>query len=246
MNRRQLLKNTATLVAASLTLKMEGENAMADNGKIRALVVTGGHGFEREPFFAMFKGHEGITYQSVEHPNAHDWFKPEAAGQFDVIVLYDMWQDITDAAKAHFINLLKQGKGLVALHHALAGYQTWNEYATIIGGKFRLQKGSEKPSTFKHGVKFTVHVADSSHPVTKGLKDFEMVDETYGDFDVRPHVKPLLTTDEPTSGKTIGWAHTYGKSRVVYVQLGHDHTAYDNPNYRRLVAQAIRWVGASG
>jgi hypothetical protein len=220
---------------------------MAENEKIRVLVVTGGHGFEREPFFAMFKSDEGIAHQSVEHPKAHDFFKSEATSQFDVVVLYDMWQDIADEAKANFVNLLKQGKGVVALHHALGGYPEWDEYVNIIGGKFRLTKsvenGVEKPpSGFKHGVKFTVHVADANHPVTKGLKDFEIVDETYNHFDVSPQVKPLLTTDEPTSQKTIGWAHTYGKSRIVYVQLGHNHTAYENPNYRRLVAQAIRWV----
>jgi type 1 glutamine amidotransferase len=28
----------------------------------------------------------------------------------------------------------------------------------------------------------------------------------------------------------------------VYLQLGHDHWAYENPNYRELVARAIRWV----
>jgi len=55
-------------------------------------------------------------------------------------------------------------------------------------------------------------------------------------------VTPLLTTDEPTSTKTIGWAHTYGKSRVAYLELGHDHLAYENPSYQRLLAQAIRWT----
>ncbi|MCS6861282.1 MAG: ThuA domain-containing protein [Abditibacteriales bacterium] len=222
---------------------------MAENGKIRVLVVTGGHGFEREPFLALFKSIEDITFREVEHPKAHDLFKPDAAKQYDVLVLYDMWGNITDEAKANFVSLLKQGKGVVALHHALAGYPAWDEYARIIGGKFRLQKsvegGVEKPaSTFKHGVRFTVKIADPNHPVTKGMKDFEIVDETYGNFDVSPNVKPLLTTDEPTSGKTIGWCHTYGKSRVVYIQLGHDHTAYENPHYRRLVAQAIRYASA--
>lgn len=215
----------------------------AQEAKIRVLVVTGGHAFEREPFFTLFQGYPDIEYREVQHPKAHDLFKPEAARDYDVLVLYDMWQEIGEEAKANFVALLKQGKGVVALHHSLAGYQDWEEYARIIGGRFRLQKRGEKPpSTFKHGVKFTVHIADPEHPVTRGLKDFEIVDETYGDFEVDPQVKPLLTTDEPSSGKVIGWCHTYGKSRIVYIQLGHDHTAYENPNYRRLVVQAIRWV----
>jgi type 1 glutamine amidotransferase len=245
---------TTTLIIAALLLTAwfpiqtgGEEKAMPENDKIRVLVVTGGHDFEREPFFALFQGYDDITYQAVEHPKAHDLFKPDAANQYDVLVLYDMWQDISDEAKANFVNLLQQGKGLVALHHCLASYQSWDEYAKAIGGKFYLQKqvegGVEKPaSTFQHGVRFTVHVADPNHPVTSGVKDFEIVDETYGHFEVLPQVKPLLTTDEPSSGKTIGWTNTYGQSRVVYLELGHDHTAYENPNFRQLVAQAIRWT----
>lgn len=219
----------------------------SESQKIRVLIITGGHDFEREPFFNLFKSLETISFQEAQHPEAYDFFRPEKANQYDVIVLYDMGQDISEEAKKNFINLLKKGKGLVALHHSLASYQNWEEYSKILGGKFYLQghrvKGVEKPpSSFKHGVRFTVHIADPNHPVTRGLKDFEILDETYGNFEVNPKVKVLLTTDEPSSGRIIGWANTYGKARIVYLQLGHDHTAYENPHYRRLILQAIRWV----
>ncbi len=212
---------------------------------LRVLLITGGHGFEREPFFAMWKSFDDFEVKPVEHPNAHALFKPEAARNYDVIALYDMWQPITDEAKQDFVNLLKAGKGLVALHHSLVGYQEWDEYAKLIGGKYHLKPRGDKPaSTFKHDVKFTVRLADANHPVTRGLKDFEILDETYSNVAVNANVKPLLTTDEPTSTKTIAWTHTYGKSKVAYLQLGHGPTAYENPNYRRLVAQAVRWAGA--
>lgn len=218
--------------------------------KIRVLIITGGHDFEREPFFNLFKSLETLSFQEAQHPGAYDFFQPEKANQYDVIVLYDMWQDISEEEKKNFINLLKKGKGLVALHHSLASHQNWEEYSKIIGGKFYLQghrvNGVEKPpSSFKHGVRFTVHIADPHHPVTRGLKDFEILDETYGNFEVNPKVKVLLTTDEPSSGRVIGWANTYGKARIVYLQLGHDHTAYENPYYRRLILQAIYWAAGS-
>jgi len=34
----------------------------------------------------------------------------------------------------------------------------------------------------------------------------------------------------------------YGPARVVYLQSGHDHFAYENPNYQKLVRQAIWWA----
>ncbi len=216
-------------------------------GKIRVVIVTGGHDFEKEPFFQMFKDNPEISFQSVEHPNAHAVLKAEAAKSYDVLLFYDMHQEISDEAKADFLDRLKEGKGLVVLHHAIADYQKWPEYARIIGARYYLQKevvdGVQKArSVYEHGVRFKVHVADENHPVTHGVKDFEVHDETYNLFDVYPEVHPLLTTDEPKSNKVIGWAKAYGLARVVYLQGGHDHFAYENPNFRKILQQAIRWT----
>ena len=154
---------------------------------------------------------------------------------------------ITDEAKRDFVERLKEGKGLVVLHHAIASYQEWPEYRKVIGARYYLKKmvvdGVEKPrSAFKHDMHFKIHVADLEHPVTRGVQDFDMHDETYKWFDVASECHPLLTTDEPESNKVIGWTKTYEKARVVYLQSGHDHFAYENPNFQQLLRQAIRWA----
>jgi len=219
----------------------------ADTPKLRVLVVTGGHDFEREAFFDVFKSIPDITFIEAQHPKAHEYFTPARSGEYDVVLLYDLWQDISKEARADFENLIKSGKGLVATHHCIASYQDWPEYARMIGGKYYLQpykeNGQDKPaSTYKHDVDVKVHVVDPKHPVTKGLADFDIHDETYGFFSVIPGMTPLLTTAEPTSSPTIAWCHTYGKARVVYLELGHDHLSYVNPNYRKLIRQSILWV----
>lgn len=248
------MKLSHALMVAAFLLPMvfpaglpAAEATLSQPGRIRVLVVTGGHGFEKPQFFQMFKDNPDITYEAVEHPNAHAKWRPEAAKSYDVMVLYDMWQPISEEAKADLLALLAAGKGLVVLHHAIASYQEWPEYAKIIGAKYYLAKtvvdGVEKPrSAYKHDVQFTIGIAPAPHPVTAGLKDFEIHDETYKWFDVARDVTPLLTATEPESGPVIGWAKTYAAARVVYIQLGHDHFAYENPAYRQLLRQAIRWT----
>ena len=218
-----------------------------DASKLRVLVIYGGHSFETNEFFQVFCNNPEITFSTAHYPQAQTMFKPAAASSYDVLVFYDMWQDISDEAKSDLVNLIKGGKPLVALHHCLGSFQKWNEYANIIGGRYHEQKwnehGAEKPaSTYKHDVDFTVHVVEPSHPVTKGLTDFAIHDETYGRIEVRPGSQVLLTTDEPTASHALAWAKTYGQARVVYLQLGHDHQAYQNPSYQQLLKQAIRWV----
>jgi uncharacterized protein len=226
---------------------LAADSAQKPAGKTRVLVVTGGHAFEKEQFFKLFKDNPDITFQAVEHPNAHALLTAEAARQWDVLVMYDFNQKISDEAKADFVARLKEGKGLVVLHHAIAAYPAWPEYWKIIGAHYYLAATNiagvaKARSAWKEGMHFRIHIADPKHPVTRGMQDFDTHDETYKLFDVSDECHPLLTTDEPLSNKVIAWAKTYKGARVVYIQSGHDHFAYENPNYQQLLRQAIQWV----
>ena len=214
---------------------------------VHALIVTGGHDFERQPFFAVWDSFEGVKYREVTHPEANDWYAPEQAASYDVLVLYDLNESITDAQKANLLALLEKGKGLVVLHHALADYQNWAEFEKIVGGRYHLapwtKDGQPQPaSTFREGVDIKVRVADAEHPITQGVTDITIHDEVYGLYTVLPGVHPLLTTDHPDSTPIIGWTNTYGRSRVAYLQLGHGRAAYENASYRRLLRQAVLWA----
>jgi uncharacterized protein len=215
--------------------------------KIKVLLITGGHGFEQEAFFQVFKDNPEIVLTTAEHSQTDaDAFERSDLLNFDVVVLYDMRKSITDAQSAKFLSLFDKGTGLVVLHHALVSYQHWPEYEKIIGGKYPEADGKSGVVTpevgYKHDEEVPIIIVAKDHPVTAGLKDFTIHDEIYWGFHVQPDVVPLITTTHPKSGKPLAWCHTQGKSRVVYLQLGHDHQAYENPNYRKLVANSVRWT----
>jgi hypothetical protein len=242
------MKILRALWLSLVVLSIASPGFAADSiGKIRVLLITGGHDFEQPQFFKLFNESPEITVRIAEHPHAHELLRPESATNYDVLVAYDMYQEISETAKGDLVNWLKQGKGLVVLHHAIASYQAWPEYSRIIGAHYYLEKsvvnGVQKPrSTYQHAVHFRVHVVDPTHPVTKGIEDFDIYDETYNLFDVTREVHPLLTTEEALSNRIIAWAKNYGSARVVYLQSGHDHFAYENPNYQRILKQALLWV----
>jgi hypothetical protein len=208
----------------------------------RILIVTGGHDFDREAFFQMFDEMESVSYQELKHPEANLQLGQMDPKTFDAVVFYDMPRTISAAEKESYHQLLKLGKGLLFLHHSLASYQDWEEYKTIVGGKYHEEKDSPRSSTYRHDVTFPVMIKDPAHAITKGVADFIILDEVYGNTEVLPGVKVLLTTNHPESSAIIGWTHTKEKSRIVYIQPGHDKHSWTNPNYQQMIRQAIEFV----
>ncbi len=206
------------------------------------LIVTGGHGFEKEPFFKMFDELD-VTWKHVVQPRGNELIEADSLDAYDALVFYDMYDEITPDQKKAWLAALDNGKGIVFMHHSLANFQNWAEFENIMGGKYVKNTDSVKDlSTYKHDVEVSVHVVDPTHPVTKGMSDFELFDEVYGNFRVNADVTPLLTTNHPESSKTIAWTHKVGNSKIVYLQPGHDHHSYEDTNFRKLVIQAIDYV----
>jgi hypothetical protein len=85
---------------------------------IKVVVVTGGHDFDHDPFFTLFQGQPGIQYVEAVQKDSSELFEDISKWDYDVIVLYNMTQDISDVRKRNFKALLDRGVGLVALHHA--------------------------------------------------------------------------------------------------------------------------------
>jgi hypothetical protein len=219
-------------------------SALAADADIKVLLITGGHGFEKDAFLRVFKETPGIEFTHAEQgKDSATAYERGDLLKHDVVVLYDMPKNITDAQKAAFLSMFDRGIGLVVTHHALASFQKWPDYERIIGGRYPETADANGPAGgYEHDVEVPVVVVAKAHPITAGIKDFTIHDEIYWNFRVGAEVTPLLTTTHPKSGKPLAWTRTEGKSRVVYLQLGHDHAAYENPNYRRLVAQSIQWV----
>ena len=215
--------------------------------RLKVVVVTGGHGFEHDPFFEMFGGMETVQCVEAAQKDHSELFEDISGWDYDVMVFYNMTQNISPKRRKNFIKLLGRGVGVVALHHTMGAYQQWPEFKKIIGTKYYLNETVEDGVThgkgsFLHDVDMTVRVTNKNHPITKGMQDFTIHDETYKNcwFDEKNQV--LLTTDHTTSDETIGWVRRYRKAKVCTIQLGHDSKAYANSNYPQLVERAILWT----
>jgi type 1 glutamine amidotransferase len=239
---RAVVLAVVLFLLATLASSCVGPFARRPKGPIKAVVVTGGHAFEHDPFFAVFDEMEDVEYTEFVLKDQSEIFEDISDWDYDVIVLYSMTQKISEKRRENLVKLLDDGVGFFAMHHNMCSFQEWPEYREIIGTRYYTQAVGDQPKcTYLHDIDFKVAIADKKHPITRGMSDFEIHDETYKNcaFEADNHV--LLTTDHPTSDKTIMWTRKYGKARVCTIQLGHDSKAYENPNYRMLLDRAVRW-----
>jgi uncharacterized protein len=253
---------------------------------LKVLLAVRGHPFDRNAFDAIFQAMDGITATMVDQPAAAQLMNPGAMAGYDALVLYDMpgldfmvetdkpaYVDPGPRLREGFRALLEQGKGVVALHHALAGWPAWPEYAEWLGGRYlykpeRLRGRDCLDSGYVHDVKYNARVL-APHPVTAGLPaSFPMNDELYMAEIFTDEVMPLLASDapftrehfysttlalggrmyeregwnHPPTSNLIGWTKRAINSPLVYLQPGDGLATYENPHYRRLIENAIRWV----
>ena len=220
----------------------------AKGEKIRVLLTVGGHGYEEAPFYAMWDALPGVKWTKIELPKQAGLLKPGLEKDYDVIAMYDMCPGIQPEQQEAFAALLKKGIGVVSMHHNLGAHQKWEEFRKIIGGKFCTSENvidgdKVKQATWDHDQDVKVTVVDKEHPITKGIENFQIHDETYGGCWICPKVRVLLKTDYPKNKPgQLAWVTKYGNSPVAYIMLGHDSQAWKNPNYPKLLLQAIQWA----
>jgi len=240
------------LAAAAALMTSTAASAAPPGAKLRVLLTFGGHDFQEQEFFAMWDALPGVTYTKAPLPQSADLFKPGLEQSYDVIVCYDMNKELTPAQQQGFLALLDRGIGLVSLHHNLCSHQDWPEYRKIIGGQYLfnpLDAGGKRygPSSYNEsGEPVNLTIADRDHPITRGLADFVIRDETYNNYFVEPDVHVLLTTNSPKNNHEVAWTHEYGKSHVFYLQFGHGPGAWKNPVYTEILTRGIRWAARKG
>lgn len=209
---------------------------------VRVLVVTGGHTYETS-FYKLLEGHNEI--QATVDPHPMPYRRGDMRPSYDVLLLYDSMQEISEEEQRNLTQFLESGKGLVVLHHALVDYSDWKWwYEEVVGARWL--KHQAKPlrwkTTWKHDTDITA-VPVKQHPVLEGVGTFTVNDETYKGMAFAPGIEVLMETDHPDSDRALVWISPFAKSRVISIQLGHGRKAHEHPAFQRLVQNAILWAG---
>lgn len=215
--------------------------------KDKVLIVTGGKKIDTTAFLLIFDSIEELDYDTISKPRFFENINSILSKQYSAYVFYDSYAETKPREDSIMIELARRGTGMLFLHHAITSHQNSPEFKLIVGGRYHHKPwydGLKKygPSTYKHDQEFSVKILDKSHPVTMGIPDFQIHDETYLNIEYIDKVIPLLGTDNRESVKFIGWTHMYHDSKVVYLQPGHNKKSFENRYFRLLVKNSLYWL----
>jgi uncharacterized protein len=211
---------------------------------VRVLIVTGvdyeGHYWKltAPAVQRVLEQDKRIEARIVEDP---EFLASSAASDYDVIFLHfkNYHPFVRDKQiRDNLTSLVKQGKGLVAIHLACGAFEDWPEYANLVG------KTLDKTSAHDPRGVFAVHIAEKNHPITRGMQDFQADDELYRCLvDGRP-VQLLATARSKITGKDypMAFVFEYGKGRVFHTPLGHDVRSIDTPGTAELLRRGCLWA----
>jgi len=195
------------------------------------------------------RGHE---VDRVGHPDVAAEFL--RAGGVDVLMVHGLWWRMLDdvyapwrehsystapETAATFEHFVRDGGGLVALHTAPICFDDWPGWGEVIGASWRWGTSSHPPL----GPVTAQVIAD--HPVVAGVSPtIELVDEVYGDLDVRDGVEPLATARRTADDvdQPVVWTYRHGDGRVVFNGFGHDAASINHVDNAALICQAVDWV----
>jgi type 1 glutamine amidotransferase len=154
---------------------------------------------------------------------------------------------------------VESGNSLYSMHNNAFLSRSSKNYREVQGG-VALSHPALRP--------FKVRIVNREHPVTIGINDFLVTDEQhYAIYDKDPrnillnseNVDGLVfeaTLRDPVEGgpgasgppqnlgttSISGWAHEFGRGRVVFTAMGHTIHAMWQPEYLKLQKNAVRWL----
>lgn len=199
----------------------------------RVLLVTGidypGHPWkETAPALkAILERDSRLGVRVVEDPGA---LASPRLREWDVVILHFMDWEVPGPgfeARENLKRVIDSGKGLLLTHFACGAWDgnEWPEFVRLAGRVWDPKRRGHDP----HGT-FLVRITEPAHPITRGLSDFEILDELYtclaGDTPIR--VVAAATSKVDGLEYPMAFVVEYGRGRVFHTVLGHDSRAYAN------------------
>lgn len=207
---------------------------------MKALVLCGDHWhppqIPRQGLNALTQ--EEFTFDWLE--DVRSW-SPEIMLAYSVVILTksnnlsadDRTEWMTDAVQAAFLDYVKQGNGLLAIHSGTAEYEDKPVMRALLGGVFA-HHPEQCPVTM---------TPREGHPLTVESFPFTLRDEHYFMAMDDPQADIFMTTTSVHGEQPGAWRRVEGSGRIIVLTPGHNLEVWLHPSYQTLLQNCLHWCG---
>jgi len=204
--------------------------------KLKVAVILEWHPFDVVHFQEMLWSFDDVEF----FVQPWDIFVADPArGDYDALLFYNMSFPLPpeDDKRRRYVEdeLGTTDQGIVLLHHGILSYEAWPVWDAVSGTP-------DRSFTYHQGETVHATIVDKTHPITAGLDDFTVVDETYLMAEPAQDNHVLVTTDNPLSVSALAWTRQYRNARVFCYASGHDNQTWSSPDFRQLLHSGLMWA----
>jgi type 1 glutamine amidotransferase len=153
-----------------------------------------------------------------------------------IVPIWTMGQ-ITKEQSAGLLEAVSSGVGIAGWHGGMCdSFRENTDYQWMTGGQWVAHPGGCIPS-------YRVNVTRPDHVITRGIKDFTMVNTEQYYLHVDPSNEVLATTTfESGCVMPQVWTRMWGKGKVFYCALGHTFKDFEIPEALEIVRRGMLWA----
>lgn len=190
--------------------------------------------------------------------SAKDILTPKRLEQYDVVIIAKSnkvnaantapWfeEGVTEVGPEEFRAYLERGGGIVFVHSGTCIDERF------LGDADERFKKPARGMQALHGCTMNGHplrcncdiyVTDPDSPLTEGVGAFTVHDEHYQISDLAGDAQVFLQWDSAPGGtQPAGWTRKIYGGRIVVLTPGHTLDVWENPEFRKLLVNAIEWT----
>lgn len=215
---------------------------------IKVLILSGKNNHEWQKTTPLLvKIYNDSRLFIVETTANPDTLRYSALRKYDVIVSnWNTWPDndlrLTKEWENDFLKYVSEGGGAVFIHAGASSFYKWDEFHQIGIGRWGKETKHDEPAKGK------VFGFDQTNPITKGLREFYIVDEIWQKTDIWTGARVIASvsaTDEKDNhiiSEPALLINFTGKGRSFYTSLGHDERALLNKGLQTIILRATQWA----
>lgn len=245
MTDRRILIWFFAAICLSIPISCEKNN---NKKPVSILILSGKNNHEWEKTTPLLQRiYNETRLFKVDVTNNPDTLNYKKLSLYDVIVSNrNNWPDTTSRMTSEweedFLKYINKGGGAVFIHAGASSFYGWEDYHKTGIGRWGQETSHGKPQKGK------VSGFDMSHPITKGIRDFYIVDELWEKTEIHPDARPLASVtwvDEADGMQRIEnsvFTGITGTGKTFYTILGHDERALLNSGLKTLLIRGTLWA----